>query len=69
MKKMILCLLACLMMMPTALAQEAMDVLDKRGVPYLVARAPRRNEKAMRMLRRAGFEWARTDCYRLGREL
>ena len=53
----------------TALAQEAMDVLDKRGVPYLVARAPRRNEKAMRMLKRAGFEWARTDCYLLGRDL
>lgn len=53
----------------TALAQEAMDVLNMRGVPYLVARAPRRNEKAMRMLKRAGFEWARTDCYRLGRDL
>ena len=50
-------------------AQEAMDVLNMRGVPFLVARAPRRNEKAMRMLRRAGFEWAKTDCYRLGRDL
>lgn len=53
----------------TALAQEAMDVLNGRGVPYLVAKAPRRNEKAMRMLKRAGFEWARTDCFLLGRNL
>lgn len=53
----------------TALAQEAMDVLNKRGVPYLCAKAPRRNAKAMRMLQRAGFEWAKTDCFRLGRDL
>lgn len=53
----------------TALAQETMDVLHSRGVPYLVARAPRRNMKAMRMLQRAGFEWARTDCFLLGRDL
>ena len=53
----------------TALAQEAMDVLHGRGVPYLIAKAPRRNAKAMRMLQRAGFEWARTDCFLLGRDL
>ncbi len=53
----------------TALAQEAMDVLCSRGVPYLVAKAPRRNIKALRMLQRAGFEWARTDCFLLGRDL
>ena len=53
----------------TAMLEEAMDVLHARGVPFLCAKAPRRNVKALRMLQRAGFQWVRTDCYLLGRDL
>lgn len=53
----------------SALADEAMAILKERNVPFLVARAARRNGSAMRMFRRIGFEWARTDCLLLGRDL
>ena len=53
----------------SALIDEALGVLSGRGVPYLVARAVRRNQSAMKMFKRCGFEWVRTERYLLGRDL
>ena len=33
------------------------------------ANAIRRNQSAMKLFRICGFEWVRTDCYLLGRDL
>ena len=53
----------------SALIDEALGVLSAKGVPYLVARAVRRNQSAMKMFKRCGFEWVRTERYLLGRDL
>lgn len=53
----------------SALVDEAVMQLSKQGVPYLTARAVRRNQSAMRLFKRCGFDWVRTDCYLLGRDL
>lgn len=53
----------------TALIDEAVMQLSKMGVPYLCARAVRRNQSAMHMFKRSGFEWVRTECYLLGRDM
>ena len=52
-----------------ALIDEAVQQLEGQGVPYLRANAVRRNQNAMRMFRNCGFEWVRTDCYLLGRDM
>ena len=53
----------------SALVEEARDMLLAHQVPYLRANATRRNAGAMRLLRKCGFDWIRTDCYLLGRDL
>lgn len=53
----------------SALVDEAVMQLSRQGVPYLTARAIRRNQSAMRLFKRCGFEWVRTECYLLGRDL
>lgn len=52
-----------------ALIDEALAVLSKQQVPYLVAMCPRRNMNAVQMFQAAGFDWIRTDCYLLGKNL
>ena len=52
-----------------ALIEEASDRLLAQGVPYMRVNAVRRNAGAMRLFRSCGFDWIRTDCYLLGRDL
>jgi len=52
-----------------ALIDEVIQHLYTKEVPYLRANAIRRNKSAMRLFQRCGFEWVRTDCYLLGRDL
>ena len=52
-----------------AMIDEVLSVLVGLHVPYLRANCVRRNKSAMQMFRRAGFEWVRTDCYLLGRDM
>ena len=52
-----------------ALIDEALAVLSQQQVPYLVAVSPRRNMNAVRMFQAAGFDWIRTNCYLLGKNL
>ena len=44
-------------------------MLSKQGVPHLIGRCVRRNQSAVKMFRRSGFDWVRTECYLLGRDL
>ena len=53
----------------SALVDEALMQLSSQHVPYLCARAVRRNQSAMQFFRRSGFDWVRTECYLLGRDL
>ena len=53
----------------TALVDEALMHLSAQGIAYLRANAVRRNGSAMRMLRRCGFQWVRTDWCLLGRDI
>ena len=53
----------------SALVEEAYDMLLAQQVPYLLANAVRRNAGAMRLLRKCGFDWIRTDCVLLGKDL
>lgn len=53
----------------SALIDEALLHVAKQGAPYIRANAVRRNQNAMRLFRRCGFEWVRTDCFLLGRDL
>ncbi|MBQ2989757.1 MAG: GNAT family N-acetyltransferase [Clostridia bacterium] len=53
----------------TAMIDEVLMQLSSQQIPYLRANAIRRNKSAMQMFRRAGFEWVRTDCYLLGRDM
>lgn len=53
----------------SALVDEAMTLLSAQHVPYLVARAVRRNTSAVKFMKRSGFEWVRTERYLLGRNL
>ena len=53
----------------SALIGETVQQLMQQGVLYLRANAVRRNKKAMQLFQRCGFEWVRTDCYLLGRDL
>ena len=52
-----------------AMIDEALMQLSSQRVPYLRANSVRRNKSAMQMFKRAGFEWVRTDCYLLGRDM
>ena len=52
-----------------AMIDEALMQLSSQRVPYLRANSMRRNKSAMQMFKRAGFEWIRTDCYLLGRDM
>ena len=52
-----------------ALIDEVTQQLMQQGVPYLRANAVRRNQNAMKLFRGCGFEWVRTDCYLLGRDM
>ena len=53
----------------SAMIDEALMQLSSQRVGYLCARSMRRNKSAMQMFKRAGFEWIRTDCYLLGRDM
>ena len=53
----------------SGLVDEAITQLIQMQVPYMVARAVRRNASAMKFFKRAGFEWVRTEEYLLGRDL
>jgi len=53
----------------SAMIDEALMQLSSQRVPYLLARAVRRNKSAMQLFKRSGFEWVRTECYLLGRDL
>lgn len=53
----------------SALIDEALAVLSQQGVPHLIGRCVRRNQSAVKMFRRSGFDWVRTECYLLGRDL
>ena len=53
----------------SALIEEASEALLAKGVPFLRANAVRRNERAMRLFRKCGFDWIRTDSYLLGQNL
>ena len=53
----------------SALIDEALAMLSKQGVPHLIGRCVRRNQSAVKMFRRSGFDWVRTECYLLGRDL
>ena len=53
----------------SSLVDEALMMLHKQGVPYMRANAVRRNASAMKMFKRCGFEWIKTETYLLGRDL
>ena len=53
----------------TALLGDSAAVLAEQGVPWLVARAERRNGNAMRLFQRTGFDWIRTEELLLGQNL
>ena len=53
----------------SAMIEEAMMQLSSQRVPYLRANSVRRNKSAMQMFKRSGFQWVRTDCYLLGRDM
>ncbi len=53
----------------SSLIDEAVERLAQAQVPFLRANAVRRNANAMKLFRRCGFDWIRTDCYLLGRDL
>lgn len=53
----------------TAMIEEAMMQLSGQHVPYMRANSVRRNKSAMQMFKRSGFQWVRTDCYLLGRDM
>lgn len=53
----------------TALITEAIRLLSQQGVPWLIARAERRNVAASRLFRRCAFDWIRTEELLLGEDL
>lgn len=53
----------------SALIDEALMQLAQQHVPYIMARAPRRNASAMKLFKRSGFAWVRTEEYLLGRDI
>ena len=53
----------------SALVQEAAQILLEQNVPWLTARAERRNAAATRLFRRCGFDWIATEELLLGRDL
>lgn len=53
----------------TALVAEAVRLLSQQGVPWLTARAERRNAAASRLFRRCAFDWVRTEELLLGEDL
>lgn len=53
----------------SAMVDEALMQLSRQQVPYLTARAARRNASAMKFFKRSGFDWVRTEEYLLGRDI
>ena len=53
----------------SAMIDEALMQLSSQHVAYLCARSVRRNKSAIQMFKRSGFDWVRTECYLLGRDL
>lgn len=53
----------------SALVDEALSLLAGLHVPYMTARAVRRNASAMKFFKRSGFDWVRTEEYLLGRDM
>ena len=53
----------------SSLIDEALLQLGRQGVPYLVARAERRNNRAMKVFRKCGFDWIRTEELLLGKDI
>ena len=53
----------------SAMIDEAVQQLSKQDVPYLSARCERRNKSAVRLFRRVGFDWYRTEEMLLGRDM
>lgn len=52
-----------------AMIDEVREMLFNQNIPYLRANSVRRNQNAIRLFQRCGFQWVRTDCYLLGRDL
>ena len=55
--------------MATALLSQVRVTLLERGVRFVRINVPRRNQRALRLLQRAHFEWVRTDRLFLGVDL
>ena len=53
----------------TALLSQVRVTLLERGVRFVRINVPRRNQRALRLLQRAHFEWVRTDRLFLGVDL
>ena len=53
----------------SALLDEVAGILEGQGVPWLTARAERRNVNATRLFQRMGFDWIRTEELLLGQDL
>lgn len=53
----------------TALLSQVRITLLERGVRFVRINVPRRNQRALRLLQRAHFEWVRTDRLFLGVDL
>ena len=53
----------------TSLIDEATMQLVRQKIPYLVARAERRNKNAVKLFKRCEFDWIRTEELLLGRNL
>lgn len=53
----------------SALIEEAAQTIWGQQVQYMRANAVRRNASAMKLFRRCGFDWIRTQCYLLGRDM
>ena len=53
----------------SAMIDEALMQLSSQHVAYLCARSVRRNKSAIQMFKRSGFDWVRTECYLLGRDI
>ena len=52
-----------------ALIDEVLLQLSGQKIPYLVVRTVRRNQRMLRLLKRCGFEWIRTEELLLGRDM
>ena len=52
-----------------AMIDEVDQQLARQKVPYLVARAPRRNRQILKVFQRTGFDWIHTEELLLGKDM